>query len=146
MQDALYDHSYPRKVRRAIVQLNSGKTVCISGDCVPHTSVVRLALIQARRSTRTRAKHAAVVFTKGRVICSAVNVDKTHPRGSGPYTKLHAEIRAILSLSKHTSALAGLKMLVVKVDKTGRVRTSRPCVDCIKLIKKLGIQVCWSEL
>lgn len=142
--DTMYQHQYPARVRGAKVHL-TGQTVVISGDCVPNSSVVRHAVVMARRSTRKRAKHAAVVFDRGRVVCSAVNADKTHPRGAGPYTRLHAEVRALLKIFRYRSNLSGLKLLVVRVDNDQKTRTSMPCVDCIALIKKLGIQVCWSE-
>lgn len=142
--DTMYQHTYPSRVGRAEVRL-AGKTVVIAGDCVPNNTVVRHAISMARRSTRKRAKHAAVIFDRGRVVCSAVNADKTHPRGAGPYTRLHAEVRALLKIFRYRNNLRGLKLLVVRVDGDQKTRTSKPCVDCIALIKKLGIQVCWSE-
>lgn len=53
-------------------------------------------------------------------------------------TTVHAEINAIKTF--YERKVKGLHILVIRVNKSGIIRNSRPCNECIKKLLKLGIQ------
>ena len=53
-------------------------------------------------------------------------------------TTVHAEINAIKTF--YERKVKGLHILVIRINKSGIIRYSRPCSECIKKLQKLGIQ------
>lgn len=108
--------------------------------------IIRKAYKEAWGSNSSQFRHAAVIFKGRRVIAAAKNlIYKTHPNGSGIYRSIHAEVGAITKALKREPDLEGFHIFVIRINKTGQTRISKPCKDCMKLIEKLGLIPQWSE-
>lgn len=92
--------------------------------------------------------HAAVIHRRGRFLVGASNlIQKTHPKGSGPLSTAHAEIRAIIKAKSvlRTQDLDGYSIYVVRINPDGDIKLSKPCVDCMAFIAKHNLHPEWSE-
>ena len=95
-------------------------------------------------------KHSAIILDKNKIIAGATNVPyKTVPDGSGIYGSAHAEVRAIRialnALRGTRKTLKGLRIYVMRVNKHGLIKNSKPCKDCMSQIEKHGLKPSWSE-
>lgn len=107
----------------------------------------KLAMKLALQSPCTHYKHGAVIHKRGRPIVGAFNIPyKTHPCGSGPYETCHAEVRAIAKAKSvlNVSDLKGYGIYVLRVNRRGEMKLSKPCDDCMALIKEHNLSVNWS--
>ena len=93
-------------------------------------------------------KHAACVFKGKRIFGIGRNVQyKTHPSGSGPYCTMHAEVAAITQAKNFfwpEKDLSGLSIFVMRVNKRGEIKFSKPCEDCMRLIRQYGLSPYWT--
>lgn len=99
--------------------------------------MIRLARKQALRSTE-KFQVGAVVTKGSRVLAAGYNTGKTHPRGSGAYSKVHAETSAICKCLRLGIDLKGASIYVFREGKE-QARMARPCPCCMELIKSVGI-------
>jgi len=88
--------------------------------------------------------HGAVLCKYGNVLNASHNKDKTCSFGSrfrcpkkGRAT-LHAELGAILNMPRDSTE--GADIYVVRVNKTGEIRNSKPCPMCYQAMKFVGIK------
>jgi tRNA(Arg) A34 adenosine deaminase TadA len=105
------------------------------------------ALKFALQSPCTDYRHGAVIHKRGRPIVGAFNIPyKTHPEGSGPFGTCHAEVRAIAKARSvlHRDDLTGYSLYVLRVNRRGEMKLSKPCNDCMALIKEHNLSVEWS--
>lgn len=105
------------------------------------------ALKFALQSPCTDYRHGAVIHKKGRPIVGAFNIPyKTHPEGSGPFGTCHAEVRAIAKARSilNRDDLTGYSLYVLRVNRRGEMKLSKPCNDCMALIKEHNLSVEWS--
>ena len=91
---------------------------------------------------------------RGKVISSGYNSMKTHPvqkeysflQGEEYKVYLHAEVSALVSLSRRYSSNPGKKkgkpyhLYTLREDKNGNLVMSRPCPICYEYIKDSGIK------
>lgn len=108
--------------------------------------VFRAAYVAASFKTAlSNNRHGAAVFRGGRVIATGRNfINKTHPQGSGNLKTIHAELQAITRALKTQENLNGYGILVVRINKNGEPRMSKPCKDCMRLIRGLGLTAVWT--
>jgi len=107
-------------------------------------SFLRAAKLMARQSSYGKIRHGAVLVKGGSIINSSYNKDKFSAFGSrfrdqdlGPATH-HAELGCILGLSR--TKTIGATMYVVRINKQGEYRMSKPCPMCHKILKHCGIK------
>lgn len=95
-------------------------------------------------SSMSRRRVGCLLFRKNRLVVSASNMEgKTHPFQSRladmagePYRRsLHAEIRALLRAKEVCDTL-----VVVRLDKSGKFRLSKPCSVCQLAIAEYGLK------
>lgn len=113
-----------------------------------HERIHDRAVEIARTSSAEHFLHAAVIHKGKRFLVGASNVPhKTHPQGSGPHSTAHAEIRAIIRAKRMLKSedLSGYSIYVLRLNRCGVVKLSKPCPDCMKFIEKHGLRVDWSE-
>lgn len=110
--------------------------------------VQRKAYEAAMRSKCPEFRHGCCVFKGKRVFSVGTNVQfKTSPYGSGPHGCVHAEVQAIIRAKNFffpERDLRGLSLFVVRVNKRGELRNSKPCEDCQALADSLGIKTYWT--
>ena len=97
------------------------------------------AVQNARHSNFERYTLGSVLVHKNKIISDGWNMDKTHPilllTGQ---RALHAEICAVVRCSA-TNNFEGMHMYVARVTKTGTIAKARPCTECRRYLKKLGL-------
>jgi len=100
----------------------------------------RLAMKASEESTY-RIKVGAVVCRKGRAQVTGTNCIKTHPTWANPdkHIKLsiHAEIQCLINSE---SEIMGDTIYVFRWGKDGTPGLARPCVDCMRELKRQGIR------
>jgi len=80
--------------------------------------------------------HVATILRRRKVIAVARNMLGTRCRGSGwSDQSLHAE-RAVVKRLGDISQLSGCTLEVVRLNKSGEVRNSKPCADCEMFLQK----------
>ncbi len=89
-------------------------------------------------------RHGAVLTMSGRVISSAANTSKHSAFGMrfrlpglGDATR-HAEVSCILGIDR--SLTEGATVFVVRINKEGLLRMSRPCRMCQECMRFVGIK------
>jgi len=100
-----------------------------------------LAKAQARRSDVKYFHHGAVLARKSKIIETGFNhYVSNHDSCYIEYSALHAERDVIEKALKRGCALRGATIYVVRVNKRGQLRNSKPCQECAKLILEHGIR------
>ena len=106
---------------------------------------LELAKRVASNSTYGRLMHGAILIKGGNVVNVAFNKPDFTSFGNrfrNNYTcgdaTTHAEIGAILGLAR--SATAGATVFVVRVNKLGEYRMSKPCPMCEEVLKFVGVK------
>jgi deoxycytidylate deaminase len=105
--------------------------------------MIELAIQQARKSTHTKARVGAVIFSKKTVISVAYNKPFALSKRlaarfhSSLKVGIHAEAAAIL---RARTDLRGAEMLVVRIGRSGVLRLSKPCPWCAAYIQYVGIK------
>lgn len=101
----------------------------------PH--LVNLAIRAASRSA-SKYRVGALIINGTRVVSFGFNRGpKTHPKSNNGWKSIHAEFDAILGLDP--DYLLHATIIVVRITRTGKLATSRPCVDCHTLLKNAGV-------
>jgi deoxycytidylate deaminase len=93
---------------------------------------------QACRSEHGIYRMGAIVCDGHKVVSFGWNKNKTHPRAKNYTRKIHAELAALIGERWHS--LVGCDMYVVRITNGGKFATSKPCKDCMILIKEAGIK------
>jgi len=97
-----------------------------------------LAIRAAGYSDNRRFKMGAVIFKRNRVVSFGCNLSKTHPKSNNAWKTIHAEMDALRG--EEPIDLIRASILVIRVTKTGKLATSRPCLDCQNLLRGFDIQ------
>jgi deoxycytidylate deaminase len=103
-----------------------------------HQSRINQA-IKVAGASQYRWKHGAVVVRGGRVIGFAPNKFRNSPSVDADNVSDHAEAAIIRELLKNYSDLRRATIYIARISKSGEVRMSRPCTNCMKSIVTAGI-------
>jgi hypothetical protein len=80
--------------------------------------------------------HTAIVRRRNKIIATSRNTLGTRSRGSGwDDQSLHAE-RAVVKRLGDISQLRGCTLEVIRLNKSGEVRNSKPCANCEIFLQK----------
>lgn len=85
-----------------------------------------------------RTSHVAFLLLKSKIVKIGWNKNKTSPKNIGhPYhegrTGLHAEVDVMFK--QMSEDLSKFKLVVIRIDRTGKICNSRPCSGCQSIIK-----------
>lgn len=94
-----------------------------------------LATHTANLSSHYQYRHGAVIAHKNRVISLGTNSLKTHAKAPGPYSTLHAEVKAILS--SRLTDFRHYDLYVARILKDGTISNSKPCQHCQGMLESL---------
>ncbi len=104
-----------------------------------------LAKRVAQQSQHDHFKHGAVLVKGGSVLNTSCNKDKYKSFGNRfrdtktcGHATHHAELGCILGLDK--SITQGATMYVVRVNRQGEYRLSKPCPMCEEVLKFCGVK------
>jgi len=101
------------------------------------------AAVKAATDSEYKIQVGSVIFDGKKILsvgCNGIrNHRKLHPKfqkfpGSG---SIHAEIDAILKARRD---LKGMSLLVVRINKQGKLMLSKPCSNCIEYLNHVGIK------
>jgi len=87
-----------------------------------------------------RWRHGAVVAKGNKIIGWAPNKFRNSPFVDAENVSDHAEAAVIRELLKNYSDLKGTTIYIARLGRTGDIRMSRPCSNCMKLIVDAGIK------
>ena len=97
---------------------------------------IRRCIMEIYRPVHNTDLHYAKILRRNKVIASSRNSIGTRSRGCGYSDQsIHAE-RAVVKRLGDISQLDGCVLLVVRVNKQGELRNSKPCADCQKFLEK----------
>jgi len=95
---------------------------------------IDIAIREAKKRNMLQ-KHGAVIICRNKVVSKGYNHFIKYRRyKDGKYKSIHAEIMAIRDLP-HSYLITKCKMVVVRFV-SGKMRSSRPCKHCQKIINK----------
>lgn len=100
---------------------------------------LRLAANTAIRSDHSIHKMGAIVVRKGHIIGWGYNKNRSHPKSKSYEHMIHAELAALLNAG-FIEGTADADLYIVRITKGGSMATSKPCNDCMDLIKEAGIR------
>jgi deoxycytidylate deaminase len=110
------------------------------------TNVVRLArnLIEA---VPHQFKHFSFILRKNNIISVGWNKPfKTHPQANKfgyRFNSIHSELDSILKFDKPVNQLRNHIMVNIRLDKQGRIRMSRPCETCQRVLSSFLVGEVW---
>ena len=105
---------------------------------------LELAKNMARQSTYGKIKHGAVLVKGGSIISTSCNKDsfssfgnrfRKHDCGHATH---HAELGCVLGIDR--SKTNGATVYVVRINREGEFRLSKPCPMCHEVLKFCGIR------
>jgi hypothetical protein len=80
--------------------------------------------------------HVATIFRRGKAIATSRNRIGSRSRGCGWSDQtIHAE-RAVVKSLGDVSQLHGCTLEVIRLNRQGEYRNSKPCDDCTKFLEK----------
>lgn len=102
---------------------------------------IKKAINEAEKAEE-RYRVGAVVFKGKRILSRGHNTyqksaKKLHPKFTRWPNSVHAEVDAILKARRN---LKGASILVVRINKAGELRNSKPCAHCMLYLKHVGIK------
>lgn len=99
----------------------------------------RWALAAAKQSEHGIYKMGAVIVNNGKLVAIGHNKNKTHPDAKNYTTKIHAELDALIGWRIPNRSTFEGNMYVVRLTNGGAMATSKPCKDCMVLIKEADL-------
>jgi deoxycytidylate deaminase len=103
---------------------------------------LKIATKQAAKS-KFHYQIGACIVKSGRVLASASNAKRYNRLTGRPWTSIHAEEQAILTVLKRFDGLrqlAGATIYVSRVTPSGKTQLAKPCPHCQALIDSVGIK------
>ena len=98
-----------------------------------------LAKRLAKKSNHSQHQIGCVIVKKKRIISVGWNEIKTSPKSPNPYYSRHSEFNAVLGVP--VADLRGSEVYVYRETRDGKLAMSRPCSDCLKMLKSLDIDI-----
>lgn len=85
-------------------------------------------------------RHGAVIYRGKQIISIGYNSLKTHPLASHlyEYPHIHAELDAVIKAKGKD--LHGCSIAIVRINRSGYLRNSRPCSCCMHLLVEKGLK------
>ena len=96
---------------------------------------VQLAMSQAAKASGN-FRHGAVIIAGKQVLALGRNHDR---KSTGMYS-IHAEMDALWHLAKEHKKNQTLKIVVVRVTKSGKLAHSRPCHLCMQALRQYNVK------
>lgn len=97
---------------------------------------------EVSKLSKHRCKIGAVICNHKSIYTGYNYTNKTHPKYANPsknYCRgVHAEINAIIH--SNLDDLSDAEIYVYRENKRGEISMSRPCENCLAILKKLGVK------
>ena len=116
-------------------------------------AITLLPKVKMNRNTKNKFFHFAFGYKKNKLLAIGQNnPEKTHTQAlvlaqrfniHNEYPYLHAETDLISRLWGKHYVDSSLKMVIVRLNKRGQLRCSKPCERCNQIIRSLGLNKVW---
>ena len=116
-------------------------------------AITLLPKVKMNRNTKNKFFHFAFGYKKNKLLAIGQNnPEKTHTQAlilaqrfniQNEYPYLHAETDLISRLWGKHYVDNSLKMVIVRLNKRGQLRCSKPCERCDQIIRSLGLNKVW---
>lgn len=109
-------------------------------------AIFHAAYRAALKSNAESFRHGCVIYSNNKRILSVGTnqIYKTHPYSRSTLCTLHAEVSAIVRAKNLHGNLNGAKLFVIRVDRFGNPKFSKPCQGCMSLIIENGLKPLWT--
>lgn len=98
-------------------------------------------LIKEAYKSECTSKHAAVLLYNNKVVSIGYNRHVCHEKDFQKRWTIHAEVDCLVKLPRRLrTKCKEMTMYVIRVDKFGHLRLSKPCVKCGDLIEKYEVK------
>ena len=94
-----------------------------------------------------RCSHIAFLIKNSKIVHIGTNSCRTHPETlkydykDHQLVGIHAELAVCMKRGKEN--LKDYKMVVLRVDRTGKLANSKPCCGCQSVIKQFNLDEVW---
>ena len=107
---------------------------------------IKIAKSLCPTNKENKNSHIAFLIKLNIIDKIGINKRRTHPKTSRHpyhegYVGIHAELDCILKIDKED--LSKYNMLVIRIDRNGKLNMSKPCPGCQSLLKQLNIKNIW---
>jgi len=107
-----------------------------------NSTIVKLAIEEAKQSTHPLFKLGCVIFKKKIIISTGRNYNlksrkSLHPKFTRWKNSVHAEVDAIINAK---TDLKNCCLFVVRINKKNNFLLAKPCQQCQQYIKHVGIK------
>lgn len=108
-----------------------------------HSGILKRVVKEAEKSNMPIFRVGAVIFNGKRIISYGHNkkgmCSKIHPRYQNDRDSVHAEQNAIIKV-KDWSTLNNASIIVIRLNRSGKMSMGYPCEMCMSMIKHVGIK------
>lgn len=108
---------------------------------------VDIAMAMCPLNLEHRCSHMAFLIKSGKIVHIGTNSCKSHPETlkydyeNHQLVGIHAELSVCMKSGKEN--LRDYKMIVLRVDRNGKLANSKPCCGCQSVIKQFDIGEVW---
>jgi hypothetical protein len=108
---------------------------------------VDIAMALCPLNLEHRCSHIAFLIRNGKIVHIGTNSCKSHPQTlkydyqNHQLVGLHAELNVCMKSGKED--LRAYKMVVLRVDRVGKLNNSKPCCGCQSVIKQFNVGEVW---
>ena len=94
-----------------------------------------------------RCSHIAFLIKNSKIVHIGTNSCRTHPETlkydykDHQLVGIHAELAVCMKSGKEN--LKNYKMVVLRIDRTGKLNNSKPCCGCQSVIKQFSLDEVW---
>ena len=99
--------------------------------------ILELAVTQARKSPM-QYRHGSVVWKNNRILGTGYNFPIAPPGGDKRRFSIHSERDCLKGL--RGDQVYGASLLCVRITQAEMLVNSKPCLGCIKLLKRKGLR------
>lgn len=120
---------------------------CYTMNCRVINRTIEIANAMCPLNLEHRCSHIAFLVKKNKIVHIGTNSCRTHPKTlefdykNHQMVGLHAELAVCMKSGKEN--LSDYKMVVLRVDRTGKLNNSKPCVGCQSVIKQFNVGEVW---
>ena len=108
---------------------------------------VDIAMAMCPLNLEHRCSHIAFLIKSSKIVHIGTNSCRTHPETlkydykNHQLVGIHAELAVCMKSGKEN--LKDYKMVVLRVDRTGKLANSKPCCGCQSVIKQFNLDEVW---
>ena len=110
---------------------------------MPNKSIINAAILEAAKS-QERVRMGGVLYRGSNILDTAYSTVKYigYRRNVFRYTPTH-HVEVSLMHNKSRSSLCDANILVVRLSGSDVLTNSKPCISCVRAMKKAGIRKCY---